>query len=80
MVRDKLYKWGLSAVWIATLAFIFYDSPPTDWGATQLISGAISVALILGLTVLLSRLDIFAKHRGMGEARFDKDGKLIEDE
>ena len=82
---QRFYEVGLSVVWLGFMAFLIYDSSPWETEPKQ---WALTLALAVAATVIMAivylfgtKLDKFARSKGIGEARFDSEtGKLIEDD
>ena len=78
---QRFYEVGFSVVSLGLMAFLIYDSPPWEtepkgWALTLAAMVITAIAYVFG-----TKLDKFARNKGIGEARFDsKTGKLIEDD
>lgn len=80
MVTNRLNHWGTSFVFVAFMAIIWLENPPWQWGAAEFGSLLRVAGVVFGLALLLSLLDRFAKSHGMGETRFNQNGKVIDDD
>ncbi|MEW4448648.1 hypothetical protein [Qipengyuania sp. JC766] len=79
-MRDRLYRSGMSLVFVVFMGIIWLENPPWQWGAAEFGSLLRIAGVVFGLVLLLSLLDRFAKSHGMGEARFNQNGKVIDDD